>query len=144
MLLVRTPSGQLIPHGTVASLSIAEGPPMLKTENARPSTWIYVEVRDRDLTSVVGDLQRTVAKQVPLSPGVSIAYSGQFEYLQHALAKLKLVVPATILIIFVLLYMTFGRFDDAALIMGTLTFALPGGIWCRSEERRVGKGVVGK
>src|SRR3546814_9469816 len=66
---------------------------MLKTENARPSTWIYVDVRDRDLTSVVGDLQRAVAKQVPLSPGVSIAYSGQFEYLQHAIAKLKLVVP---------------------------------------------------
>src|SRR3546814_2366110 len=77
--------------------------------------------------------QRVVAKQVPLSPGVSIAYSGQFEYLQHAIAKLKLVVPATLLIIFVLLYMTFGRFDDAALIMGTLPFALTGGIW-RSEE----------
>src|SRR3546814_165409 len=73
--------------------------------------------------------QRVVAKQVPLSPGVSIAYSGQFEYLQHAIAKLKLVVPATLLIIFVLLYMTFGRFDDAALIMGTLPFALTGGIW---------------
>src|SRR3546814_12811224 len=70
-----------------------------------------------------------LAKQVPLSPGVSIAYSGQFEYLQHAIAKLKLVVPATLLIIFVLLYMTFGRFDDAALIMGTLPFALTGGIW---------------
>src|SRR3546814_44502 len=128
-LPILTPSGQQITLGTVASLSIAEGPPMLKTENARPSTWIYVDVRDRDLTSVVGDLQRAVAKQVPLSPGVSIAYSGQFEYLQHAIAKLKLVVPATLLIIFVLLYMTFGRFDDAALIMGTLPFALTGGIW---------------
>jgi len=102
---------------------------MLKTENARPSTWVYVDVRDRDLTSVVSDLQRAVAKQVQLSPGVSIAYSGQFEYLQHAIAKLKLVVPATLLIIFVLLYMTFGRFDDAALIMGTMPFALTGGIW---------------
>src|SRR3546814_19489562 len=113
MLLVRTPSGQLIPHGTVASLSIAEGPPMLKTENARPSTWIYVDVRDRDLTSVVGDLQRAVAKQVPLSPGVRIAYSGLFEYLQHAIAKLQLVVQATLLLIFVLLYLIFGRLDYA-------------------------------
>src|SRR3546814_12277912 len=88
-LPILTPSGQQITLGTVASLSIAEGPPMLKTENARPSTWIYVDVRDRDLTSVVGDLQRAVAKKVPLSPGVSIAYSGQFEYLQPAIAKLK-------------------------------------------------------
>ncbi|MGE0774971.1 MAG: efflux RND transporter permease subunit, partial [Sphingomonadaceae bacterium] len=129
MLPVLTPSGQQITLGTVASVSIAEGPPMLKTENARPSTWVYIDVRDRDLTSVVSDLQRAVAKQVRLSPGVSIAYSGQFEYLQHAIAKLKLVVPATLLIIFVLLYMTFGRFDDAALIMGTMPFALTGGIW---------------
>jgi Cu(I)/Ag(I) efflux system membrane protein CusA/SilA len=102
---------------------------MLKTENARPSTWVYVDVRGRDLASVVGDLQRAVAKQVKLTPGVSIAYSGQFEYLQRAVAKLKLVVPATLLIIFVLLYMIFGRFDEAALIMGTLPFALTGGIW---------------
>jgi Cu(I)/Ag(I) efflux system membrane protein CusA/SilA len=128
-LPVLTPSGQQITLGTVATISIAEGPPMLKTENARPSTWVYVDVRGRDLASVVDDLQRAVAKQVRLSPGVSIAYSGQFEYLQRAVDKLKLVVPATLLIIFVLLYMIFGRFDEAALIMGTLPFALTGGIW---------------
>jgi Cu(I)/Ag(I) efflux system membrane protein CusA/SilA len=128
-LPVLTPSGQQITLGTVAKVSVAEGPPMLKTENARPSTWVYVDVRGRDLASVVGDLQRAVAKQVKLTPGVSIAYSGQFEYLQRAVAKLKLVVPATLLIIFVLLYMIFGRFDEAALIMGTLPFALTGGIW---------------
>ncbi|MCI1270665.1 MAG: efflux RND transporter permease subunit [Sphingobium sp.] len=128
-LPVLTPSGQQITLGTVADVSIAEGPPMLKTENARPSTWVYVDVRGRDLASVVGDLQRAVAKQVRLSPGVSIAYSGQFEYLQRAVEKLKLVVPATLLIIFVLLYMIFRRFDEAALIMGTLPFALTGGIW---------------
>src|SRR3546814_9337067 len=97
---------------------------MLKTENARPSTWVYVDVRGRDLASVVGDLQRAVAKQVRLSPGVSIAYSGQFEYLERAVDRLKLVVPATLLIIFVLLYLIFGRFDVAARIMGTLQFAL--------------------
>src|SRR3546814_7038294 len=73
--------------GTVANISIAEGPPMLKTENARPSTWVYVDVRGRDLTSVVGDLQRAVAKQVRLPPGVSLAYSGQFEYLQRAVDR---------------------------------------------------------
>ncbi|MDO7844273.1 efflux RND transporter permease subunit [Sphingomonas immobilis] len=128
-LPVLTPSGQQITLGTVAKVAIAEGPPMLKTENARPSTWVYVDVRGRDLASVVGDLQRAVAKEVKLSPGVSIAYSGQFEYLQRAVEKLKLVVPATLLIIFVLLFMIFGRFDEAALIMGTLPFALTGGIW---------------
>jgi Cu(I)/Ag(I) efflux system membrane protein CusA/SilA len=102
---------------------------MLRSENGRPNTWVYVDVQGRDLASLVGDLQKAVAKDVRLSPGVSIAYSGQFEYLQRAAERLKLVVPATLLIIFVLLYVTFGRFDEAALIMATLPFALTGGIW---------------
>ncbi|MBS0360650.1 MAG: efflux RND transporter permease subunit, partial [Proteobacteria bacterium] len=95
----------------------------------RPSTWVYVDVRGRDLASVVGDLQKAVAQRVKLSPGVSVAYSGQFEYLQRAIERLKLVVPATLAIIFVLLFMTFGRLDEAALIMATLPFALTGAIW---------------
>jgi Cu(I)/Ag(I) efflux system membrane protein CusA/SilA len=128
-LPILTPGGQQVTLGSVAKVEIVDGPPMLKTENARPSTWVYVDVRDRDLTAVVGDLQRAVAKSVPLPPGVSIAYSGQFEYLQRAAARLKMVVPATLLIIFVLLYVTFGRFDEAALIMASLPFALTGGIW---------------
>jgi len=128
-LPIVTASGQQITLGTVASVSIAEGPPMLKTENGRPSTWVYVDVRGRDLASTVADLRRAVAKDVRLSPGVSIAYSGQFEYLQRAEARLMLVVPATLAIIFLLLYLTFGRLDEAALIMGTLPFALTGGIW---------------
>ncbi|WP_309604356.1 CusA/CzcA family heavy metal efflux RND transporter, partial [Phenylobacterium sp.] len=128
-LPILTPAGQQITLGSIARLTIAEGPPMLKTENGRPSTWVYVDVRGRDLASVVGDLQKAVTKDVKLSPGVSVTYSGQFEYLQRAVERLKLVVPATLLIIFVLLYVTFGRFDEAALIMGTLPFALTGGIW---------------
>jgi Cu(I)/Ag(I) efflux system membrane protein CusA/SilA len=128
-LPILTPSGQQITLGTVASVQIADGPPMLKTENGRPSTWVYVDVRGRDLASVVGDLRSAVAKEVKLSPGVSVAYSGQFEYLERAMARLKLVVPATLLIIFVLLYVIFRRFDEAALVMGTLPFALTGGIW---------------
>ncbi len=128
-LPILTPAGQQITLGTVAAIAIADGPPMLKTENARPSTWVYVDVRGRDLASVVGDLQRAVASQVKLSAGVSVAYSGQFEYLERAVARLELVVPATLLIIFVLLFLIFGRFDEAALIMGTLPFALTGGIW---------------
>ncbi|HEX7886053.1 MAG TPA: efflux RND transporter permease subunit [Phenylobacterium sp.] len=128
-LPILTPAGQQITLGTVAAIEIVDGPPMLKTENARPSTWVYVDVRGRDLSSVVTDLQRTVAQEVKLPAGVSIAYSGQFEYLQRAAERLKLVVPATLAIIFLLLYATFRRWDEAALIMGTLPFALTGGIW---------------
>ena len=128
-LPILTPNGQQITLGTVAAVTVADGPPMLKTENGRPSTWVYVDVRGRDLASVVEDLRTAVARDVRLSPGVSIAYSGQFEFLERAMARLKLVVPATLLIIFVLLYVIFRRFDEAALIMGTLPFALTGGIW---------------
>jgi len=128
-LPILTPSGQQITLGTVATISVADGPPMLKTENARPSTWVYIDVRDRDLASVVRDLQKAVGRQVRLSPAVSIAYSGQFEYLERAVERLKLVVPATLAIIFLLLFLIFRRFDEPALIMGTLPFALTGGIW---------------
>jgi copper/silver efflux system protein len=124
-----TPLGQQITLGTVATVSISDGPPMLKSENARPSGWVFVDVRGRDLSSVADDLRSAVAQQVPLEPGMSIAYSGQFEYLERANARLKVVVPVTLVIIFVLLYMTFGRFDEAALIMATLPFALIGGVW---------------
>jgi Cu(I)/Ag(I) efflux system membrane protein CusA/SilA len=124
-----TGAGQQITLGTVARLRVSDGPLMIKTENARPSGWIYVDVRGRDLASTVRDLQRAVARVVPLKPGMSVAYSGQFEYLQRANARLRVVVPATLVIIFVLLYLTFGRIDEAALVMGTLPFALTGGIW---------------
>jgi len=124
-----TPTGQQLTLGTVARIALADGPPMLKSENARLASWVYVDVRGRDLASVAGDLRRAVAAGVKLEPGVSIAYSGQFEFMQRANARLKVVVPATLLIIFVLLYLTFKRFDEAALIMATLPFALIGGVW---------------
>ncbi len=128
-LPILTPSGQQITLGTVAKVRITDGPPMLKTENARPSNWVYVDVRGRDLASVAHDLRQAVSQQVTLEPGVSITYSGQFEFLERANARLKVVVPATLLIIFVLLYLTFNRLDEAALIMATLPFALTGGVW---------------
>jgi len=128
-LPILTPSGQQITLGSVAALDVSDGPPMLKSENGRPTTWVYIDVRGRDLASVVGDLQTAVAEEVELTPGVSIAYSGQFEYLQRAAERLKIVVPATLAIIFLLLYLTFGRLDEAALIMATLPFALTGGVW---------------
>ncbi len=102
---------------------------MLKSENARLSGWVYVDIRGRDLQSAVHDMQREVAAKVKLPPGYSVSWSGQFEYLERATARLKVVVPFTLLIIFVLLYLTFRRFDEALLIMAALPFALVGGIW---------------
>jgi Cu(I)/Ag(I) efflux system membrane protein CusA/SilA len=128
-LPILTPMGQQITLGTVAKIQVTDGPPLLKSENARPSGWVYVDVRGRDLAAVAHDLRAAVAKEVKLEPGMSLAYSGQFEYLERANARLKVVVPATLLIIFVLLYLTFKRFDEALLIMATLPFALTGGIW---------------
>ncbi len=124
-----TPSGQQITLGTVARIELADGPPMLKSENARLSSWVYIDVRGRDLASVANDLRQAVATGVKLEPGISVAYSGQFEFMERANARLEVVVPATLLIIFVLLYLTFRRFDEAALIMATLPFALTGGVW---------------
>jgi Cu(I)/Ag(I) efflux system membrane protein CusA/SilA len=124
-----TGAGAQIRLGDVAAVRIDDGPPMLKSENARLSGWVYVDVRGRDLTSAVRDMQRAVAQQVRLPAGYSVSWSGQFEYLERAAAKLRVVVPATLAIIFVLLYLTFGRFDEAALIMATLPFALAGGAW---------------
>uniref|UniRef100_UPI00374DF1D5 efflux RND transporter permease subunit n=1 Tax=Undibacterium sp. TaxID=1914977 RepID=UPI00374DF1D5 len=128
-LPVLTERGAQIRLGDVAAIRINDGPPMLKSENARLSGWVYVDIRGRDLSSAVHEMQQVVAQEVKLPAGYSVSWSGQFEYLERAMAKLKIVVPATLLIIFVLLYMTFKRADEAALIMATLPFALAGGIW---------------
>ncbi len=128
-LPIYTPVGSQITLGTVAQIGISDGPPMLRSENARPSGWVYIDTRGRDMASVVHDLRQAIAEQVPLQPGMSLSFAGQFEFLERANARLKLVVPATLLIIFVLLYLCFSRFDEALLIMATLPFALTGGIW---------------
>jgi copper/silver efflux system protein len=128
-LPVLTERGAQIRLGDVAAIRINDGPPMLKSENARLSGWVYVDIRGRDLSSAVKEMQQAVAAEVKLPPGYSVSWSGQFEYLERATARLKVVVPATLMIIFVLLYLTFKRVDEAALIMATLPFALAGGIW---------------
>jgi Cu(I)/Ag(I) efflux system membrane protein CusA/SilA len=128
-LPIVTASGQRLVLADVADLRISEGPPMLRSENARLAGFVYVDIRGRDLRGAVLDMQRAVAEQVQLPPGYSVSWSGQFEFLERATAKLKLVLPFTLLIIFVLLYLTFRRFDEALLIMATLPFALVGGIW---------------
>ncbi|WP_248807071.1 efflux RND transporter permease subunit [Pseudomonas sp. MWU13-2100] len=124
-----TASGQQITLGALADIGVSAGPPMLRSENGRLSGWVYVDVRGRDLASTARDLQQQVARQVKLKAGMSVSYSGQYEFLERANARLMWVVPATLLIIFVLLYLTFGRFSEAGLIMLTLPFALSGGVW---------------
>ncbi|WP_186146682.1 efflux RND transporter permease subunit [Burkholderia gladioli] len=128
-LPVLTERGAQLRLGDVARLSIADGPPMIRSENARLAGYVYIDIRDTDLRSAVLAMQRAVARQVALPPGYSIAWSGQFEYLERATAKLRTVVPVTLAVIFVLLLLTFGSAADAALLMSTVPFALVGGFW---------------
>jgi len=128
-LPIVTELGATIPLSTVAQVEITDGPPMLRSENARLSGWVYVDIRDRDLGSFVAHAQRSVREQVQLPPGYSVSWSGQFEYLERAAKRMRAVVPFTLAIIFVLLYLTFRRFAEALLIMATLPFALVGGFW---------------
>lgn len=124
-----TAGGEQVTLGELAEVRISEGPPMLKSENARLSNWIYVDLRDRDLQSAVTEMQQRVAKEVALPQGVTLSWSGQFEYLERASAKLKLVLPVTLMIIVMLLWLTFRRAADVLLIVGTLPFSLIGGVW---------------
>ena len=124
-----TPAGGQITLGTLARIAVSDGPPMLKSEQGRPTSYVYVDARGRDLAAVVGDIQQAVARDVTLPPGVSLSYAGQFQYMERAYQRLKIVVPATLGIIFLLLYLIFRRLDEALLIMATLPFALTGGFW---------------
>lgn len=128
-LPVVTTRGETLTLGSVAQVKITDGPSMIKSENARLSGWIYVDIRDRDLGGYVAEAQQRIAEQIELPPGYSIAWSGQFEYLQRASERLRFVVPATLAIILLLLYLSFGRAAPALLIMATLPFALVGGFW---------------
>jgi Cu(I)/Ag(I) efflux system membrane protein CusA/SilA len=128
-LPIVTRSGASVPLDSVADVAVVDGPPMIKSENARLSVWVYVDIRDRDLGSFVADARRAVADQVQTPAGISITWSGQFEYLERAAARLKWVVPATLAIIFILLYLIFRRVGSALLILGTLPFAVVGAVW---------------
>jgi Cu(I)/Ag(I) efflux system membrane protein CusA/SilA len=128
-LPVITARGETLTLGSLATVSIADGPPMIRSENARPSAWVYVDIRDRDLGGYVDEARRIVAEQVKLPPGYSVSWSGQFEYLERAAKRLQIVIPLTLAIIFGLLFLTFRRVTSAALIMASLPFALVGGFW---------------
>ena len=124
-----TEKGARLQLSDVASIELQDGPPMLRSENGRLSGWVYVDLRGRDLRSAVTEMQQRVAQQVKLPAGYAISWSGQFEYLERASERLKVVVPFTLGIILVLLYLTFRRFDEALLILLAVPFALTGGFW---------------
>jgi Cu(I)/Ag(I) efflux system membrane protein CusA/SilA len=128
-LPIVTDRGAQIQLGDVADIKIADGPPMIRSENARLSGYVYVDIRNTDLQSAVAAMQRVVAEKVALPAGYSIAWSGQFEYLERAAAKLRTVIPVTLVVIFVLLLLTFNSAADALLLMSTVPFALVGGFW---------------
>ena len=128
-VLVNMPDGVAIPLGQVATISVTQGPPSIRTENAELAVYIYVDMHDRDIGSYVADAQRVVQQQVPLPPGYRLVWSGQFEYLERAKARLKIVVPLTLFIIFLLLYLNFRRFTESLIVMLSVPFALTGGLW---------------
>ena len=121
--------GAAVPLGQVASVQPTQGPPMIRTENAQLVNYIYVDMHDRDIGGYVADAQRALAEKVPIPPGYRLEWSGQFEYLERAKAKLAIVVPVTLVIIFVLLYLNFGRLTETLIVMLSVPFALVGGVW---------------
>jgi Cu(I)/Ag(I) efflux system membrane protein CusA/SilA len=128
-LPIVTDMGAQVTLADVADVRIADGPSMIRSENARPSGWVFVDIEGRDLGSYVAAAQQAVATQVKLPPGYSIQWSGQYEYWARAIEKLKVVVPFTLAIIVLLLYLNFRSFGDVAVILGSLPFALVGGVW---------------
>ncbi|MBN9563505.1 MAG: efflux RND transporter permease subunit [Alphaproteobacteria bacterium] len=128
-VLVPTMGGAMVPLGQVASVHVTLGPPSIRTENAQLVAYVYVDLQGRDLGGYVADAARTVSAQVKLPPGYHIEWSGQFEYLQRAAAKLKVVVPATLVLILVLLFLNFGRLAETLIVMLSVPFALVGGTW---------------
>ncbi len=124
-----TPNGARIPLADVADIRYEDGPPMIKTENARPNGWVFVDIDGRDLGSYVVEAKDTVAKNLVLPTGYSIAWTGQYEYLERAKERLNIVVPVTLVIIMLLLYFSFKRWGEVFMIMATLPLAMVGGIW---------------
>jgi Cu(I)/Ag(I) efflux system membrane protein CusA/SilA len=128
-VLVGTPDGAQIPLGQVASVRITQGPPSIRTENAQLVDYIYVDMQGRDLGGYVNAARKVVQEQVKLPPGYHIEWSGQFEYLERAVARLQIVVPVTLFVIFILLYLNFRRFTETMIVMLSVPFALTGGFW---------------
>ena len=128
-VLIPTMQGGMLPLGQLADVALAQGPTSIRTENAQLAVYVFVDFRGRDLAGYIADARRAVQEKVTFPPGTYAVWSGQFEYLERAEAKLRLVVPATLLLIFVLLYVNFGRLTETLIVMLSLPFALVGGLW---------------
>ncbi|MBI4667052.1 MAG: efflux RND transporter permease subunit [Nitrospinae bacterium] len=143
-VLVATPGGQQIPISQMAEISLNTGPPEIKTENARPNAWIFVDIADVDIGTYVAHAKAAVEKQVKIPQGVALTWSGQYEYMERAKERLKIVVPVTLMIIFVLLYLNFGNFTESALVMLTAPLSAAVGlffIWSLGYNLSVAVGV---
>jgi len=125
----RSPATAMVPLGQVAKVTLTQGPPGIRTENALLSAYIFVDIRDRDIGGYVADAQRAVRESVKFPPGYYVTWSGQFEYLERAKERMKIVVPVTLLLIFVLLYLNFRRMTETLIVMLSVPFSLVGGIW---------------
>src|SRR6202140_3707777 len=128
-VLIPMADGATVPLGEVARVELAKAPATIRTENSQLAAYIFVDLRDRDLGGYVADAQKAVAAQVKFPPGYYVTWSGQFEYLERAKARLKVVVPVTVLIIFLLLYLNFRRVTETLIVMLSVPFALVGGLW---------------
>ena len=126
---VPLPGGGTVPLGEVAKVQLTRGPTSIRTENGQLVVYIFVDMAGRDLGGYVAEARAAVAKEIKLPPGYSVQWSGQFEYLERAKARLQIVVPVTLLIIFLLLYLNFRRLTETLIVMLSLPFALVGGIW---------------
>ncbi|MBK9989128.1 MAG: efflux RND transporter permease subunit [Betaproteobacteria bacterium] len=128
-VLIPTMDGAMIPLGQLAKVVVAKGAPGIRTENALLSAYIFVDIRDRDIGGYVADAKKAVAEQVKFPPGYYVTWSGQFEYMERAIEKMKIVIPVTLLIIFLLLYLNFRRITETLIVMLSVPFALVGGVW---------------
>ena len=128
-VLVPTMAGAMIPLGQLAKVEVAKGAPSIRTENALLSAYIYVDIRDRDIGGYVADAKKAVAENVKFPPGYYVTWSGQFEYMERAIEKMKIVIPVTLLSIFLLLYLNFKRLTETFIVMLSVPFALVGGVW---------------
>jgi copper/silver efflux system protein len=128
-VLVAMPNGGTVPLGEVASVKLTRGPTTIHTENGQLAVYIFVDIRDRDLGGYVAEAQKAVAASVAFPSGYYVTWSGQFEYLERAEARLKVVVPVTLLIIFLLLYLNFRTLTETLIVMLSLPFSLVGGLW---------------
>ncbi|MBL4623129.1 MAG: efflux RND transporter permease subunit, partial [Immundisolibacteraceae bacterium] len=128
-VLIPTPAGAQIPLAQVAELTYSRGPPVIKSENGRPSAWVYVDISSDDIGGFVAQAKQVVADQVTLPAGYTLVWSGQFEYMERAAERLQVVVPATLLVIFMLLYLNFRNLVEPLVVMLSIPFGLIGGIW---------------